>query len=47
MHQRYQYGVKVLVAQEEERKRVAREIHDGPVQSLANVAMSRLLSETS
>ncbi len=39
MHQRYQYGVKVLVAQEEERKRVAREIHDGPVQSLANVAM--------
>jgi len=39
MHQKYQYGVKILVAQEEERKRVAREIHDGPVQSLANVAM--------
>ncbi len=29
--------VKVIEAQEEERKRVAREIHDGPAQSLANL----------
>jgi len=29
--------MKVIEAQEEERKRVAREIHDGPAQSLANL----------
>ncbi len=39
MNQRYQFGVRVIVAQEEERKRVARELHDGPVQALANVAL--------
>ncbi|MDQ0339890.1 two-component system sensor histidine kinase DegS [Caldalkalibacillus uzonensis] len=32
-------GLKVIQAQEEERKRVAREIHDGPAQSLANVLL--------
>lgn len=31
--------VAVIKAQEEERKRVAREIHDGPAQSLANVVL--------
>jgi len=30
-------AMKVIQAQEEERKRVAREIHDGPAQSLANL----------
>jgi two-component system, NarL family, sensor histidine kinase DegS len=32
-------GVQVIQAQEEERKRVAREIHDGPAQMMANVAL--------
>ncbi|MFZ5898718.1 MAG: histidine kinase [Bacillota bacterium] len=31
--------LKVIEAQEEERKRVAREIHDGPAQSMANIVM--------
>lgn len=30
---------KIIQAQEEERKRVAREIHDGPAQSMANVVL--------
>ncbi|MDW7670236.1 MAG: histidine kinase [Bacillota bacterium] len=32
-------GLSVIRAQEEERRRVAREIHDGPAQSLANIVM--------
>lgn len=32
-------GLKIIQAQEEERKRVAREIHDGPAQSMANVVL--------
>jgi len=34
-----QLGVSIIKAQEEERKRVAREIHDGPAQLLANIVM--------
>lgn len=34
-----QLGWWVVQAQEEERKRVAREIHDGPAQSLANIVL--------
>ncbi len=34
-----QMGVNIIRAQEEERKRVAREIHDGPAQLLANIVM--------
>ncbi len=32
-------GLMVLEAQEEERKRVSREIHDGPAQSIANIVL--------
>ena len=37
MQQRQLFGAKIIKAQEEERRRVAREIHDGPAQSMANV----------
>jgi two-component system sensor histidine kinase DegS len=39
IQQRQQMGLQIIKAQEEERKRVAREIHDGPAQSLANVVL--------
>ncbi|MDD4569726.1 MAG: sensor histidine kinase [Tepidanaerobacteraceae bacterium] len=39
MQQMQALGISVIMAQEEERKRVAREIHDGPAQSLANIVM--------
>lgn len=32
-------GIKILEAQENERKRIARDIHDGPAQHMANVIM--------
>lgn len=39
------FGLRIIEAQEEERKRVSREIHDGPVQMLANVMMRSELIE--
>ena len=33
------FGLKIIEAREEERKRLSREIHDGPAQLLANVMM--------
>jgi two-component system sensor histidine kinase DegS len=39
MKQLHALGLSAIIAQEEERKRVAREIHDGPAQSLANIVM--------
>ena len=32
-------GARIIKAQEEERRRVAREIHDGPAQSMANIVL--------
>jgi two-component system sensor histidine kinase DegS len=38
-HQGQQFGISIIQAQEEERKRVARDIHDGPAQSMAHVVL--------
>ena len=38
-------GLKIILAQEDERKRIAREIHDGPAQSLANIVLRTEIAE--
>lgn len=38
-------GIRIIMAQEEERQRVARDIHDGPAQSLSNLALKTELCE--
>ena len=42
---RQMLGLKIIQAQEEERKRVAREIHDGPAQSMANIVLRTEIAE--
>ncbi|OEF99758.1 histidine kinase [Vulcanibacillus modesticaldus] len=42
---RQMFGLKIIQAQEEERKRVARDIHDGPAQSMANVVLRTEIAE--
>ena len=37
--QKQDFGLKIIEAQEEERKRISREIHDGPAQMMANVML--------
>jgi len=39
------FGLRIIEAQEEERKRISREIHDGPAQLLANVLIRSDLAE--
>lgn len=39
------YGIKILEAQENERKRISRDIHDGPAQYIANILMKADLCE--
>jgi two-component system sensor histidine kinase DegS len=39
------FGLKIIEAQEEERKRLSRDIHDGPAQMMANVMMRSDLIE--
>src|SRR5699024_9314333 len=36
-HETQQFGFKIIEAQEEERKKLSRDIHDGPAQTLANL----------
>ncbi|MED4402745.1 histidine kinase [Metabacillus fastidiosus] len=43
--QKQDFGLRIIEAQEEERRRVSREIHDGPAQMLANVMMRSELIE--
>ena len=43
--QKSEMATRVIKAQEEERKRVAREIHDGPAQSLANLVLRTEICE--
>ena len=38
-------GIKIIEGQEEERERVARDIHDGPAQSMANILIKAELCE--
>lgn len=43
--QRQEIGLRIIKAQEEERRRVAREIHDGPAQNLANIVLRLEIAE--
>ena len=43
--QKIEIGLRVIKAQEEERRRVAREIHDGPAQTLANIVLRLEIAE--
>lgn len=43
--QRQLIGLRIIKAQEEERQRVAREIHDGPAQSMSNVVLRAEICE--
>ncbi|WP_370642890.1 sensor histidine kinase [Sporosarcina sp. ACRSM] len=45
--QKQEFGIRIIQAQEEERKRLSRDIHDGPAQMLANVLIrSGLIEKT-
>lgn len=37
--QKQEFGLKIIEAQEEERRKISREIHDGPAQLLANILL--------
>lgn len=43
--QRQMFAMQIIQAQEEERKRVARDIHDGPAQSMANIVICSEIAE--
>jgi len=45
LQQRQLLGVRIIKAQEEERQRVARDIHDGPAQTMSNVVLKAELCE--
>ncbi len=45
MKKKQNLGVKIIQAQEEERQRVARDIHDGPAQSMSNVVLKADICE--
>lgn len=45
LQQKQFLGIKIIKAQEEERQRVARDIHDGPAQTMSNVVLKAELCE--
>ncbi len=45
IQQKQMLGFRIIQAQEEERQRVAREIHDGPAQSMSNVVLKAEICE--
>lgn len=45
LNKKQSLGIKIIEAQEEERMRVSREIHDGPAQLMANVVLKAELCE--
>lgn len=45
LQQKHMMGLKIIKAQEEERQRVAREIHDGPAQSMSNIVLKAEICE--
>lgn len=45
VQQRQGLGIKIIKAQEDERQRIAREIHDGPAQSMSNVVLKAEICE--
>ncbi|MCF6459818.1 sensor histidine kinase [Clostridium sp. Cult3] len=45
LNKRQYLGIKIIEAQEEERQRLARDIHDGPAQSMANIIVKTELCE--
>ncbi|MFZ5968150.1 MAG: sensor histidine kinase [Bacillota bacterium] len=45
IQQRQSLGIQVIKAQEEERQRIAREIHDGPAQIMANIVLKAEICE--
>jgi len=44
-YKKQQLGIWIIQAQEEERRRISRELHDGPAQNLANIVMRLELME--
>ncbi|MHA6252376.1 sensor histidine kinase [Oceanobacillus sp. CAU 1775] len=45
--EKQEFGLKIIEAQEEERRRLSREIHDGPAQMLANILLrSEIIERT-
>lgn len=45
MSKKQYLGIKIIEAQEEERKRLARDMHDGPAQSMANILIKAEICE--
>jgi len=45
LNKRQLLGIKIIEAQEEERQKLARDIHDGPAQSMANILIKTEICE--